>query len=393
MDWRNPEAIGPWNRFSSCLIRAFLYILPTRTKNARTGFSTGACAAAAARAAARGLLEGRIPNTVECLLPNGQRVVFTVADAALDDRGGRRRARAVIIKDAGSDPDCTHGAPLTAEVYLLADSPGQMRILGGDGVGTVTLPGLGLEVGGPAINPVPRRNIEENAREAAGALLAQYGLAITISVPGGREMAKKTLNARLGILGGISILGTSGIVHPWSTAAFRATVVQGIRVAKAQGQDTVVLTTGGRTERFAMGQLPGLVPVCFVQMGDFLGRALDTVAEQGIPHVVIGAMVGKLVKMAQGETMTHARRNPVDRNLVAEIAREAGAQAGVCEDIGRAATARYAGERMTALGLGERFHRTLAERVVKTITERYPGRFTLRVLVCDFEGGFLADSG
>nr|VFJ71030.1 MAG: cobalt-precorrin-5B (C1)-methyltransferase [Candidatus Kentron sp. FW] len=365
----------------------------SRTEKLRRGFTTGACAAAAARAAVLGLVEGRIPGSVLCSLPNGQQVAFAIVDAAIDNHQGKTRARAAVIKDAGSDPDCTHEAHLTAEARLLPDFPGGVRIEGGDGVGTVTLPGLGLEVGGPAINPVPRRNIEENARLAAGRLLARHGIAITLSVPGGREMAKKTLNARLGILGGISILGTTGIVHPWSTAAFRATVVQGIQVAAAQGQDAVVLTTGGRTERFAMGQLPHLGPVCFVRMGDFLGHALDTVVEQKISQVIIAAMAGKLAKMAQGETMTHANRNPVNMGLVAKIAAEAGANTALCDDIRQAQTARYASERMTALGLGERFHRVLAERVIETITGRYPGKFTLRVLVCDFEGRFLVDSG
>nr|VFK28262.1 MAG: cobalt-precorrin-5B (C1)-methyltransferase [Candidatus Kentron sp. MB]VFK32536.1 MAG: cobalt-precorrin-5B (C1)-methyltransferase [Candidatus Kentron sp. MB]VFK75970.1 MAG: cobalt-precorrin-5B (C1)-methyltransferase [Candidatus Kentron sp. MB] len=358
----------------------------------RTGFTTGACAAAAARAAVFGLIQGKIPDKVECLLPNGQWVHFTIAQSVINDCHDGRSARAVVIKDAGTDPDCTHGARLIAEARLLPDSSGEIRIAGGDGVGVVTLPGLGLELKGPAINPVPRRNIEENVRAIARALLVQQGIAITISVPGGQEMAKKTLNPRLGILGGISILGTTGIVHPWSTAAFRSTVVQGIRVAAAQGHNTVALTTGGRTERFAMGKLPHLPSVSFVQMGDFLRYALDTVVQQKIPHVIIAAMVGKLAKMAQGETITHANRNPVNMDLVAEIAAESGADAALQSEIRKAQTARYAGERMTALGLGESFHKVLAQRVIETITKRYPGKFTLRVLVCDFEGTFLVDS-
>nr|VFK01086.1 MAG: cobalt-precorrin-5B (C1)-methyltransferase [Candidatus Kentron sp. H]VFK01225.1 MAG: cobalt-precorrin-5B (C1)-methyltransferase [Candidatus Kentron sp. H]VFK04843.1 MAG: cobalt-precorrin-5B (C1)-methyltransferase [Candidatus Kentron sp. H] len=361
-------------------------------RNLRRGFTTGACAAAAARAAVLGLIEGQIPESVACLLPNGQRVHFTVAHALIDHRQGERRARAVVIKDAGDDPDRTHGAHLTAEARRLPASPGEVLIAGGDGVGAVTLPGLGLQVGGPAINPVPRRNIEENVRLAAGSFPDPQGLEVVISVPGGLAMAKKTLNARLGILGGISILGTTGIVHPWSTAAFRATVIQGIRVAAAQGRDTIVLATGGRTERFAMGALLHLPSVSFVQMGDFLGYALDTVVEQGIPHVIIAAMVGKLAKMAQGETITHANRNLVNMDRVAGIAAEAGADVAVREEIRKAKTARYAGERMAALGLGEHFHRALARRVVETITGRYPGKFTLRVLVCDFQGKFLVDS-
>ncbi len=360
----------------------------TRRRGNRTGFTTGACAAAAARAAATGLLSGRVPDSIECLLPNGQRVTFAVTD-------GRRDgiyAHAVVIKDAGDDPDCTDGAHLTADVCLLPEAPGRVVLKGGSGVGTVTLPGLGLEVGGPAINPVPRRNIEENVRAGMEPLLKHKGLEVTISVPLGETMAKKTMNPRLGILGGISILGTTGIVRPYSTASFRASVIQGIEVAAAQGQDTVVLTTGGRTEKFAMRELPHLAPACFVQMGDFLRYALDTVVKVGIPHVVIGGMVGKLTKIAQGETITHAGRATVQTGLVAELAREAGAPPEVCADIRQAKTARYAAERMEQLGLTGPFHHALAVRVVDTLTGRYPDGFSLKVLACGFRGNKLAEA-
>lgn len=360
----------------------------TKKKGMRTGFTTGACAAAAARAAAIGLVAGCVPDSVECLLPNGQQVNFRVNGGRCDGR----RATAVVVKDAGDDPDCTHGAHLTADVCLLADAPGQVLLKGGSGVGTVTMPGLGLPVGGPAINPVPRRNIEDNVRAVAGSLLAQYGLEVTISVPGGEEMARKTLNSRLGIVGGISILGTTGIVRPYSTAAYRASVVQGVQVAARQGQDTVVLTTGGRTEKFVMRELSHLPPACFVQMGDFLRYALDTAVKEGLRQVVIGGMVGKLTKMAQGETITHAGRAEVDTDLLAEIAAAVGAPPEVCEDIRKAETARYAAERMEALGLAREFHHALAQRVVDTLAARYPRKFTLKVLVCDFEGNKIAEA-
>ena len=357
-----------------------------KRRGLRTGYTTGACAAAAARAATEALVSGHVPENVDCLLPNGQTVRFVVAAGLLTGKWPNREAETVVIKDAGDDPDCTHGAHLTAKVRLLPEAHGEVRLLGGPGVGTVTQPGLGLEVGGPAINPVPRRNITANVRAAAGELLAAKGLEVTISVPGGEALARKTLNPRLGILGGISILGTSGIVRPYSTAAFRASVVQGIEVAAAQGQDTIVLTTGGRTEKFVMRALPALPPVCFVQMGDFTGAALDAAARLGIRQVVIGCMVGKLAKMAQGETMTHARRAEVDRDLLAEVARDCGAPAELCADIRRAETARYAAERLAELGLASAFHQALAQRLIGTLAARYPGQFDLRVLVCDFEG-------
>lgn len=359
-----------------------------RRRGTRTGFTTGACAAAAARAATLGLVSGRVPEYVECQLPNGRQVGFVVNDGQLEDG----HSHAVVIKDAGDDPDVTHLAPLTADVRPLVGMPGRVVLKGGEGVGTVTLPGLGLAVGGPAINPVPRHNIEDNVRSVAAAWLVGSGLEVTLSVPNGERMAKRTLNPRLGIHGGISILGISGIVYPYSTAAFRASVVQGVEVAAYQGRDIVVLTTGGRTEKFAMRELKTLPSVCFVQMGDFLKPALDTAVRMGIRRVVIGAMVGKLTKMAQGETITHAGRNPVNTVLLAEVARGIGAPPALCDAIRLGNTARYASERLADLGLRQPFYQTLAERVVQTLRGRYRDQFSLRVLVCDFEGGKVADA-
>ncbi|WP_133510483.1 cobalt-precorrin-5B (C(1))-methyltransferase [Candidatus Thiosymbion oneisti] len=359
-----------------------------KRKGTRTGFTTGACAAAAARAATLGLVGDRVPARVDCELPRGQAVRFAVTEGRCDGSC----AHAVVVKDAGDDPDRTHGARLTADVRLLPAAPGRLLIEGGPGVGTVTMPGLGLAVGGPAINPVPRRNIADNVRAVAGSLLVRQGLAVRISVPGGEKIAQRTLNPRLGILGGISILGTSGIVYPYSTASFRATVVQGIRVAAAQGQGIVVLTTGRRTEKFALRELAHLAPVCFVQMGDFLSAALDTVVAVGIGEVVIGGMVGKLTKMAQGASMTHAGRGAVDMDLLADLAAEIGAPFQVCTEIRRARTARYAAERMRDLSMLMDFHRALAERVVHDLTGRYPDRFRLQVLVCDPDGNRIAEA-
>lgn len=358
-----------------------------KPRGTRKGFTTGACSAAAARAATLGLVTGQVPESVECLLPDGQLVLFSITDGCCDGK----QAHAVVIKDAGDDPDCTHGAHMTADVSLLADTPGQVALKGGPGVGTITQRGLGLEVGGPAINPVPRRNIEDNVRAAAGDLLTRMGLEVVISVPEGEKMSKKTLNSRLGIVGGISILGTTGIVHPYSTAAFRASVVQGVEIAAGQGLDTVVLTTGGRTEKFAMRERPHLAEASFVQMGDFLRYAVDTVVAMGIRHVIIGGMVGKLTKIAQGETITHAGRNAVDTDLVADIAAAVGAPPDVCDDIRRAETARYGSERMEELGLIKEFYYELGQRVIRTLIGRYPDKFTLTVLICDFDGNKLAE--
>ena len=360
-----------------------------RARGNRTGFTTGACAAAAAKAAAIGLLTGEVPGSVLCRLPNGQTACFAVSEGRVEGRGSARTAHAVVVKDAGDDPDATNGAHLTAQVRCLPSAAGQIVLKGGPGVGLVTKEGLGLEVGGPAINPVPRRNIDANVRAVAGELLDQDGLEVTISVPGGEEMAKKTLNARLGILGGISILGTTGIVRPYSTAAFRASVVQAVDVASKQGQTSIVFTTGGRSEKFAMKQLPELGEACFVQMGDFVKAAFQTAIKRKMARVYIGAMAGKLTKMGQGLAVTHAWKAAIDRDLLADCAHEVGAAPDLVEEIRNAETARFAAERLAVLGLSVDFHRALAKKAIRSLKTCYPGAYALTVLVCDFDGEFI----
>ncbi|MDE2585617.1 MAG: cobalt-precorrin-5B (C(1))-methyltransferase [Betaproteobacteria bacterium] len=357
-----------------------------RERGNRSGFTTGANSAAAAVAATLGLVQGQVPEKIVCRLPNGNEQEFAINDGAVDGN----QAHAVSIKDAGDDPDATHGAHMTADVMRIADGQGQVILKGGPGVGVVTKEGLGLEVGGPAINPVPRRNISDNvARAGAPILESGDSLEVTISVPGGEEMAKKTLNARLGILGGISILGTTGIVRPYSTAAWRASVLQAVDVAARQGQTSVVFTTGGRTEKFAMTQLPELEEGCFVQMGDFVKAAFQSAIKRQMQHVYIGAMVGKLTKMGQGLAVTHAWKEEIDRDLLAECATAVGASADLVEEIRQAETARFAAERLAALGLTVPFHRALAIRAMQSLRACHPGPYQLTVLVCDFEGQFI----
>ncbi len=363
--------------------------MPKRKKRGnRKGFSTGANAAAAALAATEGLVTGKIPQWVDCVLPENNVVQFEVVESYIE----QRHVFAMVIKDAGDDPDVTNKAKITADVRILPNQPRKVVLKGGKGVGIITQEGLGLEVGSAAINPKPREYIEQNVRLAAGELLDKVGLEVTISVPEGEKLAKRTLNSRLGILNGISILGTTGIVHPWSTAAFRASVVQGIEVTARQGHDTVVLTTGGRTEKFVMRELPDLPQSCFVQMGDFLRYALDTVVEQKINNVIIGGLVGKLTKIAQGETITHAGRNPVNMELVASLAKEAGAPMDIIETIRQAQTARFASEQMERLNINKEFYKALAAKVISTLIERYPKQFNLRILICDFEGNKMTEA-
>ena len=287
-------------------------------KGMRTGYTTGACAAAAARAAARCLVQGISLAEIETTLPNHDRVVFPLKRC---ERLGPRMLCS-IIKDAGDDPDCTHGAELVAEVELRS-TPG-IEIQAGEGVAHVTKPGLGLEIGAVAITPIPRRNLIDmvEAELAAG---NHPGALVVLSVPGGEEMAKKTINARLGLIGGISILGTTGVVKPYSTAAYRISVVQAIDVAARQGLTDLVLTTGGKSEQYAMKLYPQLPEAAFIQVGDFIGDGLKHCARRQVPRAFIVGMIGKLSKMANSKMMTHAAGSQVNMDLLAELAAEAGA--------------------------------------------------------------------
>jgi cobalt-precorrin-5B (C1)-methyltransferase len=315
--------------------------MESKPKGTRTGFTTGANATACASAALRVLLGGPEEPKVQIRLPEGQTPVF---DLIWTKREADGSVTCATIKDGGDDPDVTHGAEIRASVRLNG-LRGQVRFLQGEGVGKVTKPGLGLEVGAPAINPVPRKMMTEHALERLKEFgKADEGVDITVSVKDGEAIARKTLNARLGILGGISILGRSGIVYPYSTAAYVASIEQGIEVALHQGVDTVVLTTGGLTEDFAIKKLPELPEAAFVQMGDYVGKALDHCVKMGVARVILAGQMGKVTKLAQGEVHTHARKSSVDLGLLAQIATAAGAPKEMAEKISSGTTARYAWE-------------------------------------------------
>lgn len=363
-----------------------------RRRSLRTGWTTGTCAAAAAKAATIALVSGELPAEVEVGLPNGQRVAFPVES----DPDGR----AVVIKDAGDDPDCTHGARITAAAsWPSSDGPapvgaanppasavlGRVRLLAGPGVGIVTKPGLGIPIGEPSVTAVPRRMIE-----AAVGEVTTDPVEITVSVPGGEEMAAETTNARLGILGGISLLGTTGIVRPFSTAAYRASVVQQIDVAAAQGVRTMVLCTGHRSERLARRLYPDLDEVAFVEVGDFTGIALRRAAANGMDAVAVVAMGGKVTKLAAGVMMTHFHRSAVDTELLAEVARTTGAVGAVIDAARATATARHFVETCAALGETAPLEE-LCRRARAACLAHVGHRLAVTVVLADFEGaGVLA---
>lgn len=341
-----------------------------RRRGLRTGWTTGTSASAAAKAAAHGLLTGAQPAEVEVALPGGRRVSFPVEPEAAN--------RCAVLKDAGDDPDCTHGARITAEV---SESPtATTELLAGAGVGVITLPGLGLPIGAPAINPVPRRVIL-----AALAEVTATPLVVTFSVPRGEEMAAETTNARLGIVGGISLLGTTGIVRPFSTAAYRASVVQQVDVAAAQGNRTMVLATGHRSERAAMRLRPDLPDVCFAEVGDFTGIALRRAAASGMDRVLWVGMAGKTSKLAAGVMMTHFHRSEVDGSLLEEVARLSGAPQSVVAAASATSTARHFAEVCDS----ESYLAPLEElcrRAKAACVAHVRGALEVEVVMVDFEG-------
>lgn len=354
-----------------------------RKRALRTGWTTGTCSAAAAKAATTALVCGATPPTVEAPLPTGDRVQLPVD--SYDVQPGR--VTAVVVKDAGDDPDVTHGAHLTATVSRLAE-PG-FQLEGGIGVGVVTKPGLGLEVGDAAINHTPRLQIEQAVREA---LPEPAGIKVVISVPEGERMARKTTNGRLGILGGISILGTTGIVRPFSTESWRASVEQAVDVMAAQELTTLVLATGGRTEKAAMRLLPGLPEVCFVEVGDFTGAAIRRAVAAGLTDVVFVGMVGKLTKLAAGVLMTHYTRSAIDRDLLSRITAEAGGPADLVERVREANTARHAYQLWAEAALLTAAGSVLCERVRDVLQRFSEQQLRARVAMVDPDDGRLVAS-
>jgi cobalt-precorrin-5B (C1)-methyltransferase len=318
-------------------------------KQMRHGYTTGAVATAATKAALTALIRQQPVEEVDLVLPVGLTATFRVEELEVSED----RAVCGIIKDAGDDPDATHLALIRSEVSWSAS--GEYELDGGIGVGRVTKPGLPVPVGEAAINPVPRRMLRKAVAEVSNEYGIDRGVRVVISVPNGEEIAKKTLNERLGIVGGISILGTKGIVVPFSTAAYQASVVQSIKVARANGCDHLVLTTGGSSEKHAMKLYPELPQEAFIQMGDFVGFSLRHGKRQGATKISLVGMMGKFSKIAQGVMMVHSKSAPVDFDFLAEVAAECGATPEMLDEIRGANTASQVGDIMAAAGLYDFF--------------------------------------
>ena len=278
-----------------------------RAGELRRGWTTGACAAAATRAAYTALVTGRFPDPVSVTLPGGEEPSFPLVLAERD----RSHGRAAVRKDAGDDPDVTHGA--LVESWVRPAPPGAGIVFrAGEGVGIVTRPGLSLAVGEPAINPAPRKMIAAMLNELAPALGGPSDVSVTIGIPDGRRLAQHTMNGRLGIVGGLSVLGTSGIVKPYSCAAWIASIRQGIDVAAATGATHLAAATGRVSEETARA-LYGLDESALIDMGDFAGATLKLIRRKPVPRLTIAGGFGKISKLADGHMDLHSARSSVDR--------------------------------------------------------------------------------
>ena len=339
----------------------------------RSGYTTGACATACTKAALLALLGQQDVREVSITLPAGPKVAFLLTQCIYN----QHEAWCATLKDAGDDPDVTHGAEISCTVAL--NNTGEIDFLPGPGVGIVTLPGLAVPVGQPAINPVPRQMM----RAVVAEVLARFGLvsgvSIRVAVAGGEALAKKTLNGRLGIVGGISILGTTGIVKPFSAEAYIASIVQGIDVALANGLTEVVINSGGRSEKLLRRLFEHLPAVGFIQYGNWIGETLEKINATPLASFTMGIMLGKAVKLAQGALNTHSNQSSWDRDWVVGLARTAGYPAERCTAIGQLTMAGNLTE-VFPFAPAEAFYTELARRchaVIGTVTGMRPCRLVL----------------
>lgn len=305
----------------------------------KSGYTTGACATAAAKAALLALLSRKEQTESQITLPSGEQITLPVAYT----EWAGCSATCTVIKESGDDPDVTNHSRIRVTVQLSLEASGcddteRVIFQAGEGVGTVTLPGLGLKVGGPAINATPRKMIRQ---ELIPLLPSPDSVAIvTVSVPGGEELAKRTFNPKLGIIGGISIIGTSGIVRPFSSDAFIASIRKEASVAKAIGCETLVINSGAKSERYLRSLYASLPPQSFVHYGNFIGETLKIAADLGFKQVILGIMIGKAVKLAEGFLDTHSKKVVMNKGFLQDVAKEAKCEEATVDAINRITLAR-----------------------------------------------------
>ncbi len=349
----------------------------------RSGWTTGACAAAAACGAFRALVSGQFPETETIRLPRGELPTFALVDTMLENG----QARAGVIKDAGDDPDVTHGAIIVSTVRRGPKGSG-VTFHAGEGVGMVTKPGLPIPPGEPAINPKPREIMRSNLTEIADAFGEPADISVTVSVPGGAELAEKTWNPRLGIIGGISILGTTGIVVPFSCSAWIHSIHRGIDVARAGGIDHVAGSTGNMSEQ-AVRKKFNLPLEALLDMGDFAGGLLKYMRRNPVPRLTIAGGFAKMLKLAQGNLDLHSSRSQVDFQKLATLVEECGGSPSI------GVAARSANTAAEVLGLAGDLPlaETVAARARQTALATLSGDTSVDVLIVDREGNELAHVG
>lgn len=350
----------------------------------RTGLTTGSCATATSLAAARLLLGGQVSDAVEITLPKGKCVHMRLEYCRLTSDG----AEAGTLKDAGDDPDVTHGALIFVQVRLL-DIP-TVRFIAGQGVGTVTRPGLVLRVGEPAINPVPRRMMIEHMQMLANETGYTGGFEITVNVEGGEALALKTMNPRLGIVGGLSILGTTGIVRPFSCAAYIASIHQGIDVAKTNGYQHIAACTGNASED-TMRRFYKMPDIALIEMGDFVGAVLKHLRKVPVAKLSICGGFGKISKLAARHMDLHSRHSSIDLAQLARWAADGGADEALQQAIREANTSQQALAMSAAAGvpLGD----IVCQHALDFARSVVPAQVEVEVFAIDRQGGIVGTAG
>jgi cobalt-precorrin-5B (C1)-methyltransferase len=341
----------------------------------RQGYTTGACATACTKAALLALITQEPVNETEITLPLGEKVIFRMSGCFFS----ADKATCTTVKDAGDDPDVTHGATIGCTVWF--NDTREVRFLRGEGVGLVTLPGLAIGVGEPAINPVPRKMMTDAVQFLTHRYSLNKGVNIEVFVVGGTEIAKKTLNSRIGILGGISILGTTGIVRPFSSSAYIASITQGIDVALANNCREIVINSGGRSENILRKRFRHLPEFAFIQYGNWIGETLAKIRSVPLQKVTMGIMLGKAAKLAQGELDTHSGKSSWDKQFIYSLARECSYSKEQCQPILELNMARRLTE-LFPFNEKEPFFRELAARCYAVCAPLAPG-VQLQLLLID----------
>ncbi len=349
----------------------------------RTGFTTGTCATAASKAGILAIINQQSLNSVDVILPKRDKINIQINSCNFS----KYNAQCSVIKDGGDDPDVTHGAEIFVDISL-TDTIGSIEIDGGKGVGRVTKPGLGLEIGTAAINPTPKKMILENIQEVGEEVLGKNGIKIVVSVPTGEELAKKTDNPRIGILDGISILGTSGIVIPYSTASFAAAIRQQIDVVSSMNDEEVVLTTGGRSEDFAR-EIIKLPDHSFIQMGDFSGYTIQQCAKKSLKKAYVAGFIGKLAKMAAGVKQTHVKGGKVDMKFLSELAKRCNANSETIRKILGANTARNVQEIVIEDSV-DGFFDEITKETCNQMRQHSEEKIPVEVILFNFDGNILS---